>query len=432
MRVETNDPMAQIVVLNDRFSAVFTAAGSGAVTLPSGIYKVRVQRGTSSIGFEDRLVVLDRDCTISIEPPKLYSPAPIGGTRASDAHVAAREWLDGVVHVERGVGSKIALLARYAAPRQGKKPLIHPFQGLELFGPDGRLLVDLEQAIPKYNVPSKDDPVSVCGIAVSPGAYVLRHRLSTGRHLAQSVVASSGWQITLNIRRSQQDVVSAKKLFAQPGYVAVLMRRLIDSRSADHAPMRLTKDGPIDEDQLVDVARQGLASRAQLLSGNLYDLLLRDFENPLVGIVGSLLLDLEREMVGEGLAELGARRILRRRGCQASYDGWARASGRGGPVVPLPGLPARSPGRDRRTPDVSSQLAHDPGGGFETAQSRTPRPVEENDRFRLHAALPHLVGGDLRQASQLSPTEENGLEFVGSASCWAQAAGEPRGELVRR
>jgi hypothetical protein len=302
LRVETHDPTAQIVVLNDRFDAVIKAAGSVAEKLPTGIYKVRVRRGASSIGFEDRLVVLDRDSIITIEPPQLSSPAPIGGTRASEAHVAAREWLDGVVHVSRGEGSKIALLAHYAAPKQGAKPLLHPFRGLQLLGADGRLLVDLERAAPKFPIPDTDDPISVCGIAVNPGAYILRHRLSTGRDLAQSVVASAGWQIAINIRRSQQDVDAKKKLFDRSGYVAFLMRRLIDNQWADHAPMRDSKDGPIDEDQLVDVARQGLADGAQLLSGNLYDLLLRDFENPLVGIVGGLLLDLERKAVGEKFA----------------------------------------------------------------------------------------------------------------------------------
>jgi hypothetical protein len=302
LRVETNDPTAQIVVLNDRFDAVFKAAGSVAKKLPAGIYKVRVRRGASSIGFEDRLVVLDRDSQISIEPPRLSSPAPIGGTRASEAHVAAREWLDGVVHVRLGEGSKIALLARYAAPKQGTMPLLDPFHGLQLLRADGRLLVDLERAAPKVHIPDTDDPISVCGIAVNPGAYILRHRLSTGRDLAQSVVASAGWQITINIRRSQKDMDTKKKLFVGSGYVASLMRRLIDNQSADHAPMRGSKDGPIDEDQLVDVARQGLADGAQLLSGNLYDLLLRDFQNPLVGIVGGLLLDLEREAVGATFA----------------------------------------------------------------------------------------------------------------------------------
>jgi hypothetical protein len=298
LRVETHDPTAQIVVLNDRFDAVFKAAGSVVKKLPAGIYKVRVQRGASSIGFEDRLVVLDRDSTILIEPPPLSSPAPIGGTRASEAHVAAREWLDGIVHISRGEGSKIAVLARYGAPKQGRKPLLHPFRGLQLLRADGRLLVDLERAAPKFYTPDTDDPISVCGIAVNPGPYILRHLLSTGRDLAQSIVASAGWQITMNIRRSQQDVDSEKKLFVRSGYVASLMRRLINNQYADHAPMRDSKDGPIDEDQLVDIARQGLADGAQLLTGNLYDLLLRDFENPLAGIVGGLLLDLEREAIG--------------------------------------------------------------------------------------------------------------------------------------
>lgn len=302
LRVETEDPTSQIVVLDDRFNAVAKAAGSTAIKLGAGLYKIRVQRGAASLGFEDLLVVLDRDRLVSIKPPQLSSPAPIGGTRATDAHIAAREWLDGVVHVRLGEGSKIALLARYAAPKQRGKRLLHPFHGLQLLRADGRLAVDLEKAAPKFYIPETAAPISVCGIAVDPGAYILRHQLSTGRNLAQSIVAVAGWQVTMNIRRSQQDVDAGTNDFAGPGYFAPLMRRLIDKQSAHHAPMRDTEDGPIDEDQLVDIARQALADGTQLLSGNLYNLLLRDFENPLVGIVGGLLLDLEREVAGPAFA----------------------------------------------------------------------------------------------------------------------------------
>jgi hypothetical protein len=213
--------------------------------------------------------------------------------------VAAREWLDGVVHVRPGKGSKVALLARYAARKKGEHPLLHPFRGLQLLGADGRLLVDLEKIAPKPHVPDTGDPISICGIAVDPGAYILRHRLAYGRELRQSVIATSGWQITINIRRTQEDVKAEEKLFVGAGYVALLMRRLIDGQSAQPSAMLESKDGPIDEDQLVDIARQGLADGAQLLSGNLYDLLLRDFDNPLAGIFGGLLLDLERAAVTE-------------------------------------------------------------------------------------------------------------------------------------
>jgi hypothetical protein len=298
LEVQTHDPTAQIVVLNDRFNAVIKAAGSASANLPAGMYKVRVRRGASSIGFEDRVVVLDRDQSLSIQPPQLSSPAPIGGSRASEAHVAAREWLDGVVHVSLGSGSKIAVLARYSVSEHETKSLLHPFSGLELWRVDGEHLVDLKDVAPKVHLPEKNPPICVCGIAVDPGAYLLRYRLSTGRDFAQSLLASKGWQLSINIRRSPQDIDSKQGLFNRSGYVALLMRRLIDLYCAQHAPMRISKDGPIDEDQLADVARQGLADGSQLLSGNLYDLLLRDFDNPLVGIVGGLLLDLEREAVG--------------------------------------------------------------------------------------------------------------------------------------
>src|SRR5262245_49087184 len=58
-------------------------------------------------------------------------------------------------------------------------------------------------------------------------------------------------------------------------------------------------NGYISEDQLVDVARQGFADGNQLLGGDLYDLLLRNVENPLAGIFGGLLLEIERQATGE-------------------------------------------------------------------------------------------------------------------------------------
>lgn len=298
LRVETHDPTAQIIVFDDRFEAQGTDAGTFAATLRAGIYKVRIRRGASSMGFEDRVVVLDRDRDLLIDPPKLFSPAPFGGTQASSAHVAAREWLDAVVNVQLGKGAKIALLARYA-PRQERDPPLHPFHGVKLHGADGQLLVDLEQVAPRPHVPDTNDPISICGIAVAPGAYVLHHELANGRMLSQSVIASEGWQITFNIRRSQQDMTIDGKEFAGAGYIAVLMRRLIDDQSARPAAMIRSGNGYISEDQLVDVARQGFTDGNQLLGGDLYDLLLRNVENPLAGIFGGLLLETERQARGE-------------------------------------------------------------------------------------------------------------------------------------
>ena len=308
IRVETHDPTAQIVVVNDKFQPVIKAAGSAVGRLPQGIYKVRVRRGASSLGFEDRLVVLDRDQTVSIDPPQLASAAPIGGSQANDAHVAAREWLDAVVHVSLGEGSKIALLARYDAPAQGDQPLIHPFSGLQLLRDDGSsLLVDLRRAMPKPYVPDNKEPIAICGIKVDPGTYTLSHGLASGQQLAQSIVATKGWQTTLSLRRSLQDISPANKLFVRCPIMALLMRRLATPVSAEPAPIRAAKDGPIDEDELVEVSRQGLADGLQWLSDHLYDLLLKDFENPLLGIIGGLLLDLEREALGPKFrAEHGA------------------------------------------------------------------------------------------------------------------------------
>jgi hypothetical protein len=85
--------------------------------------------------------------------------------------------------------------------------------------------------------------------------------------------------------------------------MALLMRRLATPVSAEPAPIRVAKDGRIDEDELVEVSRQGLADGLQWLSDHLYNLLLKDFENPLLGIIGGLLLDLEREALGPKFRE---------------------------------------------------------------------------------------------------------------------------------
>ncbi len=302
LTVLTRDPTARIVVIDEKFNAVDKGAGSLVKRLPAGFYKVRVQRGASSLGFEDKLVVLDRDRTVVIDPPAFVSPAPIGGSGVNDAHVAAREWLDAVTHLNIGKGAKIAFLARYAAPAQGSRSLIHPFCGLELLRADGQRLVDLVSAMPTPYVPATKDPISICGIQVDPGAYILRHSLADGRQLAQSIIATKGWQITINIRRAEQDADPKQRTFAQVGYLAFLTRRLVNDQSAAAAVIRDSQDGPIDEDKLIDVARQSLADSTRLLSGNLYDLYLRNFENPLIGIFGGLLLDLERETLGDKFA----------------------------------------------------------------------------------------------------------------------------------
>src|SRR5262249_31067061 len=351
LTVLTHDPTAQIVVLDEGFKPVEAAAGSLTAQLPAGIYKIRVRRGASSIGFEDRLVVLDGDRSLSIEPPELTSPAPIGGTRTAEAHVAAREWLDAVVHVNTGKGSKVAVLARYADPSlDGKEP--HPFHGLQLLRADGRLLVDLEKAAPKPHVPDNKEAISICGIGVAPGAYILRHKLAHERDLGQSIIASDGWQTTVNIRRTQGDVHAKSKLFAGAGYLSLLMHRLIDDQAAQPSVMRNSKDGPIDEDQLVDIARQGLADGAQLLDGNLYDLLLRDFENPFAGILGALLLDLERAAKGKDFAPEHAKRF------DAAVGKLRTMVGPGHPDVEALSFRCQDPGLACRKPIAARPMFH--------------------------------------------------------------------------
>jgi hypothetical protein len=306
LRIRTDDPTAQIEVLDDRFRRVFRAAGSAERQLPAGLYKVRIGRGASAFGTEDKLVVLDHDVSLSIEPPQLYSPAPIPGTRASEAHVAAFKRLDEETYVNAGTGSKIAVLARYVDSTQGARPVLHPFRGLQLLRADGPVLVDLEPATPKAQVPDIEDPVSICGISVAPGYYILRHQLANGRELRQSIVASEGWQITVNIRRTPSSVNPGKQEFVGAGYMALLMRRLLDTQSAKPSEAVEFKEGSknrtIDEDRLIDVARQALADGVPWLRGSLYDLLLQDFKNPLAGIIGGLLLDIERELADKEFA----------------------------------------------------------------------------------------------------------------------------------
>ncbi|CAN5193143.1 hypothetical protein BH10PSE6_BH10PSE6_11980 [soil metagenome] len=311
LKIDTRDPTARIVVLDGQFKAIAKANGAIEGRFPSGIYKIRVQRGASSIGFEDKVVVLDRDTEILVEPPQLSTPSPLGGTSAIGSHVAACEWLDAVVHVGIGRGAKLAVLARYGEPQQEEAPL-HPFRGLQLLRENGERLVDLEIAAPKTSLPSQE-PVAICGIAVDPGAYIIRYRLAGGRQVSQSLIACAGWQTTLNIRRvrsirnpdekslddPQVSTGTLRELFAQPGYVSILMRRMVNWQSADRAARRPSAYGIIDDDRLTEVARQGLADGTEFLSGNLYDLMLRDFENPLVGILGGILLDVERVAQGE-------------------------------------------------------------------------------------------------------------------------------------
>src|SRR5215207_10872411 len=69
LSVSTSEPSTRIVVVDDRFGARGTGTGSLTLSLEPGLYKVRIQRGASSLGFVDRFVVLDRDLAVSLQPP---------------------------------------------------------------------------------------------------------------------------------------------------------------------------------------------------------------------------------------------------------------------------------------------------------------------------------------------------------------------------
>jgi len=287
----TGEPGSELFVVDSSFQLRARGVDRLSVTLPGGVYKLKIRRGREE---REEHVLLERDLVRRLETPALASPAPLDGTsRTHEYHVAAASSLSREIHVTAGAGAQVFLMARYwTSQGRAVEPRAHPARGLSLHTFDGRQVVDYQtSSVAQLN---ERDPFAACTVEVDPGPYILRRDDGAGTTLEQVVIASPGWQTELFVLK---DPVLAEPLPEDAGEAAEQQR----IRRPDATSLLMSRNG-FDAGQsdleLVEVARLALADERRVLSEQLASILEGKFENPFLGILGAHLLVLAHDRAG--------------------------------------------------------------------------------------------------------------------------------------
>lgn len=302
--VTTGNPAASITVTGHRFERIFADTGELHEQDSPGVYKVRTEFGRDLTTASEEILLLDRDRLVDLRP-RLASPAPIPGTIAThEYHIgpfsdAARP------RGLRGPGGMalFTVLARYwtdpggSASNEWLPP--SPLSGLQLFDAAGGLVADLPAD--GRQLAGGDDALAVWEQELPPGAYFLRQVLHDGRAFEGCFVAADSWITQVALWYSTSAAVGESALLGGAlGDAAVFLRPLTGIEASP------------EQDATVEAARLALAQGRNLFGEGqgerLRELLLREYADPVAGIVGChlLLRALERQPDPARASELDA------------------------------------------------------------------------------------------------------------------------------
>jgi hypothetical protein len=269
------EPSAEIFVVDESFNLVDRGIDRLSATLPFGIYKVRIRSGRR---LSEQIYLLDPGTAAAVAPalPRFSSPAPLSGTAAThEYHEEALAEAALRLDLDRGTGGGILIMARQWRPDDSAPAGFEPWAGVRLVNARGRTVADLS----RHGIrDGSGDSWATLSIGLDPGTYFLRIAEDGGRESEQSVVVSAGWRTDLHLLRAPRS-----------------------EEMRDHAQLRLSvlmhalgspATGP--SDLMVDQARVALADERLVLGGELDELLLLKFDNPVAGIVGGHLLLVEQ------------------------------------------------------------------------------------------------------------------------------------------
>jgi hypothetical protein len=284
LTVTTGDGGSEIFLVDGRLHVVAQAGGELQGNFDPGIYLIKIRAGEAT---REEYVTLTPGEEVTKAFPRLEfaSSAPLADTAFSDQqHREIAITQSRLPHVKSGHGSEIYVVVRNSAsPGQPVAEAgVHPGQGLALLSAGGATLVDLGT---QSWTDSSASSIAVCNVEIDPGIYKLSFGTPDGGHLEQVVVASPGWQTQVFLLQRAPDSNSEVPRIDLSG-AAVFMAPL--DRVDRFDPER-------PQNRLVELARQGLASRRQILTPKLRESLGQNRDDPMLGIIGGHLLLLDPE-----------------------------------------------------------------------------------------------------------------------------------------
>lgn len=284
-------PDSEVFIVDSSFHLVARGISQVTRSLVAGVYKAKVRRGREEL---ERIVLHDHDETVDLRPAPVASPVPISDSaRVHEWHETAAERTSGTVHVRRGSGSQVFLLSRYwtAPNRKETGPPDHPGRGLTLRSEAGRILVNYEEQ--GELTPDARDPVVGCTAELDPGSYYLNRALPGGGMLAQSIVASAGWQTQIFVLR---DPIRGLPLGQGSGAVPNL-----EHEQRPDAVSVIIGRGPFSgfapDVATTEIARLALSDERRIMSADLMSAIEANPNNPMLGILGGHLLVLSLDRV---------------------------------------------------------------------------------------------------------------------------------------
>jgi hypothetical protein len=284
-------PLAEISVLDGSMNTVARAVGDLSSKLTPGLYKVRVRNGP---GVEERLVSLDRDVSVDIPPPPIFSPIPLAGTARTDDLDMRRAMAASVEPThDFGSGSGLFVFCRDWNP--SPQPVgANPATGLSLADEDGNILVDLGSL---YGRNADDRCVAMCATA-APGSYRLRLKHADGAVSERALFASPRCQTQIFLVLSPERPGSEVRLPDIAGGAVVISPRF-------------SFDGHDRRTELGETARYALTQKRKVLSDQLRSEIVNEkFDDPMLGLLGAHLL-LRDEPENDFLFEAVTRNLLR-------------------------------------------------------------------------------------------------------------------------
>ena len=266
----------EIFIVDADFRRVAKGIGSLDEQLAPGLYDIKFKAGSA---VEHVPLTLEPNAPrADIRGPRMRfeTSAPLAETetehetQGENARVLSQQ-----VHEERGEGSQLFIFARDLSEGSAS-----PMNGLSLCSGTGQMIVDLASR----GVASGYQRFRSAGLTVkvNPGVYRLRVTGSGGTSIEQSVVASKDWQTQVFLTLSDC-LPGDTNLFPDLTGASVFMSRLGNGFNPGD-----------DDSRHVDLARQGLANRRNVMSRrDIWDMLWGKYRNPMLGIYGAHLLLLE-------------------------------------------------------------------------------------------------------------------------------------------
>lgn len=282
--VDPGESDAEIFLVDEAFGLVDRSKARFAASLPCGIYKLRTRAGRRLV---EQVIMLDRDMVLANgnapQLPVMVSAAPLPGTaQIHEYHEeAAAKAVARAPNVVKGTGAELMLMVRCFTAQSELKTDFKPWHGVTVVNASGDVVVNLDSENSAEHG-QYEDRYATCKMQLDPGVWFLRQPRPGGisdAEIEQALVVSPGWRTDAYLLRTPTSGEPNTKE-TRPS-LSVFMRPLSSTQWT------------WSSDVLVEKAKVALADERLVLTGEIEELLVRKFDNPIAGILGGHLLLVE-------------------------------------------------------------------------------------------------------------------------------------------